>query len=176
MAPRPRSIHNNIIALHAGQLLTERGRDAVTFAQVAERCGLAPPTLVQRFASREGLLAAAAGSLRHRIPAAFMDSGGAPPLAAMRTALQQLAPVIAAAIDLAGSSGLEQFSLELRKQISFGLAAAIEAGELPRCDIAGLARTIQISVTGAVAIARLETGDAEAEVALAFDDQLAAYV
>jgi AcrR family transcriptional regulator len=176
MAPRARSLDNSIIAHHAGQLLVEAGRDAITFAQVAERCGLAPPTLVQRFASRDGLLAATAISLRNQIPAAFLDARQPSPLAMLRSTLQALAPVIAAALELARSAGLEPFSLELRKQISFALAAAIEAGELPRCDVAALARTLQISATGAIAVAALERADAAVAVGEAFDTQLGSYI
>jgi hypothetical protein len=48
----------------------------------------------------------------------------------------------------------------------------VEAGELPRCNVAELARTIQISVTGAVGVALLEGNPATSEVVPAVDAQL----
>jgi hypothetical protein len=116
----------------------------VTFVEVAQRCGLAPPTLVQRFSTRQGML--------------------------------DLAPVQAAATLTAPTVELRAYSLELRKQISFALAAAIEGGELPRCDVAQLARNIQINFAGAVATALLERRDAALEISTAFDLQLANYI
>ncbi len=71
---------------------------------------------------------------------------------------------------------MSQYALELRKQISLSLAAAMEAGELPRCEVARLARTIQISALGAAAAALLERGDVGAEVVEALDAQLASYI
>ena len=56
------------------------------------------------------------------------------------------------------------------------LPAAMEASELPRCEVAQLARSIQISALGAAAAALLEHGDVAAEVVEALDAQLASYI
>lgn len=178
MTPRRRQIADYQIAEHAAELLIEVGPEAITFAEVAKRCGLAPPTLVQRFAHKDALLGAAGLSVTARLTAVFNDAArDNPPLAALIQALETWAAPHAALLRLAESGvDLAGYSLELRKQISFGLAAAVEAGELPRCDIAMLARTLQITFSGAVAVAALERADAVAEVARGIETQLSDYV
>ncbi len=123
------------------------------------------------------MLEAAAAALRERVGEAFAagDRTG-PRLAALLGRLHDLAPVQAAATLTAPTVELRAYSLELRKQISFALAAAIEGGELPRCDVAQLARNIQINFAGAVATALLERRDAALEISTAFDLQLANYI
>jgi AcrR family transcriptional regulator len=175
MSPRHRTIHNDTIIRLACDLLIERGPAAITFAQVAQRAGLAPATLVQRFATRDAMLAALATGLTAIVIPAF-DRPGTSPLGRLRAGSAQLAPAIAAALALSPDTGTGQFILTIRKQVSFALSAAIEGGELPRCDIAQLGRTIQIAIVGAVASARLEGGDVQSEVLQAVDQQLAAYV
>jgi len=175
MSPRRRTIHNQTIINLACDLLIEQGPGAITFAQVAQRSGLAPATLVQRFATRDAMLAALAGGLTALVAPAFEGTAGSP-LDRLRAGSARLAPAIGAALALSPDTGTGQFSLALRKQVSFALSSAIEAGELPRCDIAQLGRTIQIAIIGAVANARLEGGDVDAEVLQAVDQQLAAYV
>ena len=175
MSPRRRSIPNDTIINLASQLLIERGPEAITFAQVAQRSGLAPATLVQRFATRHALMESLSTGLTTLVAPAF-EHPDTSPLERLRAGSAQLAPAIGAAIALPSNAGTGQFSMELRKQISFALAAAIEAGELPRCDIAQLARVVQIAIVGAVANARLEGSDVRAEVLQAVDAQLAAYV
>jgi AcrR family transcriptional regulator len=177
MCPRTRSISNATIGDHACQLLIERGADAVTFAEVAKRCGLAPPTLVQRFASRQGMLEAAAASLQTRVSQVFGSADRMEtPLANLLLCLRHLAPVQAAALTVAPVIELAAYSLELRKQISFALVSAIGAGQLPHCDVPQLARSIQLSFAGAVAVAELERRSAADEVASAVDLQLANYI
>jgi AcrR family transcriptional regulator len=175
MSPRRRTIHNDTIINLACDLLIEQGADAITFAQVAQRSGLAPATLVQRFATRDGMLAALTAGLTSLVIPAF-DHPGTSPLERLRAGSARLAPAIAAVLALPPDPGTGQFSMAVRKQISFALSSAIEAGELPRCDIAQLGRTIQIAIVGAVGSARLEGGDVREEVLQAVDQQLAAYV
>jgi AcrR family transcriptional regulator len=177
MSPRTRRLTDNHIADLACQLLVERGAMAVTFAEVSKRCGLAPPTLVQRFGSREGMVAAAAEALRARISQVFETSGQEiSALESLLASLQRLAPVQAAALHIASAVSQTAYSKELRKQISFALVSAIGAGELPHCDVAQLARSIQLSFAGAVVIALLEGREAASEVASAVQLQLASYV
>jgi AcrR family transcriptional regulator len=47
-----------ILALVLGKLLTE-GEKAVSFGLISAACGLAAPTLVQRYGSRDGMIASA---------------------------------------------------------------------------------------------------------------------
>ena len=176
MCPRRRTIPDLALAEHACTLLVEAGAPAVTFAQVSKRGGIAPAPLVQRFGTREGLLTAAASALRGRIAAAFAASRQPSALANLRAALPMLAPHLVASLSLAWLVPLDGYAVEMRKQISFSLAAAIEARELPRCDVAQLARFIQISALGAAATALLERGDPAALVRAALDAHLASYI
>lgn len=175
MTPRRKAITDTTVANLACDLLIRRGPAAVTFAQVAEHCGLAPPTLVQRFGTREGLLAVVAGALHARVAEAFRVAGGTR-LEALRNALTGLAGDVVAAIRLASATPLDQYALELRKQISLCLATAVEAGELPRCDVAQLARVIQIAVVGAACVSIMERMDAALEIDQALSAQLASYI
>lgn len=177
MAARRRRIDDLAITDSACELLIERGAGALTFAEVGKRCGLAPPTLVQRFGTREGLLGTLPAALSRRVGEVFVRrDGSGPALLAVQQTLSELAQVQVAASLLAPSVDLQGYALELRRQISFALVRAIEAGELPRLDVAQLARTLQIVFAGAVATALLERCDPGAEVALAVGAQLAEYV
>ncbi|MES2057634.1 MAG: TetR/AcrR family transcriptional regulator [Pseudomonadota bacterium] len=57
--PRPRTTSDEAIFAHALALMQERGSDALTFAALAQRSGLAGSTLVQRFGSKPKLIHAA---------------------------------------------------------------------------------------------------------------------
>lgn len=57
--PRTRSIPDTHVFAVIHRLLDEGGDKAVSFASVATATGLAPPTLVQRYGSRDGMLRAA---------------------------------------------------------------------------------------------------------------------
>jgi AcrR family transcriptional regulator len=57
--PRTRTIPDDRIFSAIQRLLREGGDRAVSFASVAAATGLAPPTLVQRYGSRDGMVLAA---------------------------------------------------------------------------------------------------------------------
>lgn len=57
--PRPKTQSNEQVLHAAHRLIHERGPDALSFARLAQYCGLAPATLVQRFKSKSGLMQAA---------------------------------------------------------------------------------------------------------------------
>jgi AcrR family transcriptional regulator len=57
--PRTRTIPDDRIFQSIQKLLDEGGDRAVSFASVAAATGLAPPTLVQRYGSRDGMVRAA---------------------------------------------------------------------------------------------------------------------
>ncbi len=175
--PRPRKTSDFDVATAAAELLASRGAAAVTFAQVAQRSGLAPPTLVQRFGSREGLLAAIGASLPERVPPLFQPiSPAESPLDRLHRALAEATPLQAAALYLLPNVTSSSFGDALRRQISLTLAAAIQAGELPRLDIARSARTLQIVFAGAVSQALLEGTPAAFAIREAVDAYLADYV
>jgi AcrR family transcriptional regulator len=57
--PRNRTIPDTRVFFVIRQLLDNGGDKAVSFATVSSATGLAPPTLVQRFGSRDGMIRAA---------------------------------------------------------------------------------------------------------------------
>ncbi|NJS40650.1 MAG: TetR family transcriptional regulator, partial [Rhodobacteraceae bacterium] len=56
--PRQKTIPDARILATVSQLLAAEGDKAVSFASVAAATGLAAPTLVQRFGSRDGMVRA----------------------------------------------------------------------------------------------------------------------
>lgn len=58
---RPRSVPDDEVFAAILGLLAEDGAGAVSFGTVSKVCGLAPPTLVQRYGDRAGMLRAALG-------------------------------------------------------------------------------------------------------------------
>jgi len=56
--PRPRTIPDDRIFAAIQALLDQGGDKAVSFSTVAAATGLAPPTLVQRYGSRDGMVRA----------------------------------------------------------------------------------------------------------------------
>ncbi len=56
---RPRSVPDNEVFAAILGLLAEDGAAGVSFGTVSKVCGLAPPTLVQRYGDRAGMLRAA---------------------------------------------------------------------------------------------------------------------
>lgn len=60
---RRKLISDNEVFIAVRKLLTEGGDKAVSFASVGQATGLAAPTLVQRFGSREGMVQSAAAAV-----------------------------------------------------------------------------------------------------------------
>lgn len=54
--PRPKTLPDADVLTAAHRLIHQRGPAALTFANVAEACGLSSATLVQRFGSKAGLV------------------------------------------------------------------------------------------------------------------------
>lgn len=169
MCPKRRTIHDAHIAQTAGLLLADAGPAAVTFAEVSKRCGLAPPTLVQRFGTHARMMEAAVEFLARRLPDRFADAGG------LLVALQETAGEYRWLTSHAASPATALYSLELRKQISYSLAGMVEGGELPHCDVAALARSLQFAFAGAVACAAMERVGAGSGVESAIQGILASY-
>ncbi|MGQ0814358.1 MAG: TetR/AcrR family transcriptional regulator, partial [Gemmatimonadota bacterium] len=157
MCARPRRFADQHIIEAAIRVVGERGAEHMRLADVAAVSGLAPATLVQRFGSREALLDAIATAHVAGVGAAFSGSTGSP-LANLRRSLADIAAARHAAFFIPRPAGAAVYSLELRKHIAFSLASAIERGELPHCDVASLARRVQISYYGLTAAALLEGG------------------
>ncbi len=68
--PRSRTIPDDRIFSAIQRLLAQGGDKAVSFASVSAETGLAPPTLVQRYGSRDGMVRAARNSAWDRLEAA----------------------------------------------------------------------------------------------------------
>ena len=155
MCARPRRVADHDLMDAAIRVATGRGAERTRLADVAVESGLAPATLVQRFGSREGLLDAISTALVMRVRQAFMRTAGSPVLL-LRSALLTLAAESGIVFLIARPAGGATYSLELRKQIAFALASAIEAGELPHCDVAACARRVQLLYYGALVASLLE--------------------
>jgi AcrR family transcriptional regulator len=57
--PRPKTLPDQDVLAAAHRLIHEHGPDGLTFANVAQACGLSASTLVQRFRSKAGLVQSA---------------------------------------------------------------------------------------------------------------------
>jgi hypothetical protein len=110
---------------------------------------------LQRFGSRDALLDAIGLAFVGQVSAAFalrrdsqIDRIGA--------ALAHIDIVRHLTFLAARPAARSEYSLELRKQIGYCLAEAIETLELPPCDVAALTRRIQLAYLGLAAAALLE--------------------
>jgi len=56
--PRPKTQSDEKVLAAAHRLIHQEGPEALTFARLAQACGLAPATLVQRFKTKAGLMQA----------------------------------------------------------------------------------------------------------------------
>lgn len=78
---RPRTIPDDVIFAAVRRLLLQ-GDKAVSFGSVAQATGLAAPSLVQRYASREGMIRAALMAGWDQLQAATQTAEAAAPLTA----------------------------------------------------------------------------------------------
>lgn len=155
MSPRPKRITDTQLLRAAIRVVGERGADQTRLSDVAAVSGLAPATLVQRFGSLAGLLDAVSAALPGEVRELF-DRPDTTFLAALAANLALLAGSRHLAFLAARPAGAAAYSLEVRKQIAFSLIRAVEAGELVHCDVALLARRIQIGYYGLATAALLE--------------------
>jgi AcrR family transcriptional regulator len=96
--PRTRSIPDDQVFAVIQRLLAEGGEKAVSFGTVGKATGLAPPTLVQRYGSRDAMVRAARLSaweaLEHRTVAAIAETADKGP----QGLLKAIGPVNASAL------------------------------------------------------------------------------
>jgi AcrR family transcriptional regulator len=157
MCPRPRKIDHAQLVEAAARVTTRLGADVVRLADVATESGLAAATLVQRFGSRDALLEAVAKHYVGSIAQAFRITE-ATELRRLGVALTMLEARTHLTFFAARPTVAPAYELELRKHVAFALVAAVQQGELPHCDVATLARRIQIGYLGLVTLALL-TGE-----------------
>ena len=118
--PRTRTVPDDQVFAAIQRLLDQGGDKAVSFGSVAATTGLAPPTLVQRYQSRDGMVRAARlafwDALEHRTVEAIATTADKGP----QGLLKAIGPVDAAAI----ATDLRSPDLAAR---AAGWRAAVEA-------------------------------------------------
>jgi AcrR family transcriptional regulator len=167
VAGRPRTASDAAILAATGRALGRAGPARLTLADVAADVGLAPPTLVQRFGSKRGLLLAFAALGAARVAETFATAreGSESPLEALVTALTGLTCEIDTPEALANHLAFLQVDLGdpefrghglatarvMREEIRALLDAAVRAGELVRLQSVRVARAMQTTYNGSLA-------------------------
>lgn len=164
---RPRTASDATILAAAARALGRVGPARLTLADVAAEAGLAPPTLVQRFGSKRGLLLALAAlgpeAVAETFAAARRESDS--PLTALVAALTGLTREIATPEALAHHLAFLQVDLSdaefrqhalgsagvMREEIRALLDDAVRAGELVRLQSVRVARAVQTTYNGSLA-------------------------
>jgi AcrR family transcriptional regulator len=157
---RPRLVSDDVILDATRQVLAELGPVRLTLAAVGARAGLAPPTLVQRFGSKRGLLLASAARSPLMVLRAAEDAEARhpTPLAALRYfALSAVAHIKHHEGNVVADPDLREHALAHSTAIVDSCArfyqAAVEAGELRRdTDVRALARHTLVCLTGALQV------------------------
>ena len=163
--PRTRSITDNTILDTAINIIGNDGIDALTFARLSERTNLAPPTLIQRFHTKEELLFCVAKHCMTSTDAIFADARqqSESPLGILLHAFASLASSIQSPEHFANGLALLQLSLKdsqlatilrtnasnTRAHVAQLLDEAVAANEISPCDTATLALSIQNTFEGA---------------------------
>ncbi|NEA36096.1 TetR/AcrR family transcriptional regulator [Streptomyces sp. SID13031] len=166
---RPRLISDDTILDATRQVLAELGPAKLTLAAVGARAGLAPPTLMQRFGSKRGLLLASAARSSQLVllAVAAAESRNTSPLAALRDfALSSVAHVNRRE-ELGNGLGFVQLDVADPEFRAHALAhsaaivdscarlltAAQQVGELkPDADVPALARLTLVCFNGALQV------------------------
>lgn len=164
---RPRLVSDDVILDATRQVLAESGPVKLTLAAVGSRVGLAPPTLMQRFGSKRGLLLASAARSPLMVlrAAEEAEARNTSPLVTLRAFALSAVAHIKHREELA--NGLFQLDIadpEFRRHALAHSAAivdscarlyqaAVEAGELrAETDVPALARHTLVCFTGALQV------------------------
>jgi AcrR family transcriptional regulator len=166
---RPRLISDDAILDATRQVLAELGPAKLTLAAVGARAGLAPPTLVQRFGSKRGLLLASAARSPLMVLRAVeeAEARNSSPMAALRDFALSSVAHIRHREELGNGLGFVQLdvadpefrahalahSAAIVDSCTRLLAAAQQAGELkPDVDVPALARLTLVCFNGALQV------------------------
>jgi AcrR family transcriptional regulator len=166
---RPRLVSDDVILDAARQVLAELGPVKLTLAAVGAKVGLAPPTLMQRFGSKRGLLLACAARSPLTVLRAAEEAAArnASPLATLRDFALSAVAHIRHREELGNGLGLVQLDVadpEFRQHAlahSFAIVdscdkfyrAAVDAGELRAdTDVPALARHTLVCFNGALQV------------------------
>ena len=164
---RPRLVDDDVILDATRQVLAELGPAKLTLAAVGTRAGLAPPTLLQRFGSKRGLLLASAARSPLKVlrAAEEAEARNTSPLAILRDFAQTAVAHIKhreefgygfVQLDVADPD-FRQYAIAHSAAIVDTCArlyqAAVEVGELrPDTDVPALARHTLVCLTGALQV------------------------
>ncbi|HEY0619933.1 MAG TPA: TetR family transcriptional regulator [Kribbella sp.] len=166
---RPRLISDDTILDATRQVLAEFGPAKLTLAAVGARVGLAPPTLLQRFGNKRGLLLASAARSPLMVlrAAEEADARNTSPLATLRDFALSSVAHIKHREELGNGLGFVQLDVadpEFREHALAHSAAIVdscarllqaaqEAGELkPDADVPALARLTLVCFNGALQV------------------------
>ncbi|MFI7059619.1 TetR/AcrR family transcriptional regulator [Kribbella sp. NPDC050124] len=166
---RPRLVSDDAILDATRQVLAELGPVKLTLAAVGERVGLAPPTLMQRFGSKRGLLLASAARSPLMVLRAVeeAEARSTSPLASLRDFALTAVAHIKHREELGNGLGFVQLDVADAEFRAHALAhsaaivdscarlylAAREAGELrPDTDVPALARHTLVCFNGALQV------------------------
>ncbi|MEV4628778.1 TetR/AcrR family transcriptional regulator [Micromonospora sp. NPDC049523] len=173
MSPRPLAFTDDQILAAAASAIADLGPGALTLADVAQRTGASPATLVKRFGSKHGLLVAVSRRGVHDVTQAFHHpcASGVPALRRLEDVLvgltggihrhEQMAHHVAfLMMDLTDPELYAQagdFTAALRAGIRDLLAEAVQAGELAAdVDLDGLAEALLVAYNGTMITWALE--------------------
>ena len=164
---RPRRVNDAAIVFATPRALGRLGFAHLTLAAVATEAKLSPAALVKRFGSKGGLLAAfydlSTETARVDLERRLRSS---PPLEALESAYFDLAkyasdPVFVANSNSIYSESISDPSLRERarrraaasdKQVRAILSAAVQRGELRRCDTQKISRVLRSALNGAFVV------------------------
>lgn len=166
---RPRLISDDAILDATRQVLAELGPTKLTLAAVGARVGLAPPTLMQRFGSKRGLLLASAARSPQMVllAAAEAEARNTSPLATLRDFALSSVAHIKHREELGNGLGFVQLDVADPEFRAHALAhsaaivdsttrlllAAQQAGEVkPDADVPALARLTLVCFNGALQV------------------------
>lgn len=164
MAARPRTIGDEQVLAGTAAVLWRIGPDRLTLADVSAETGLKPPTLLQRFGSKRGLLLACLEWLAGSVDAAFATEKAPQALVALENGLLALIAGIETPETLAHhlaffQSGLDDPDFQaaavrragaIRAQVKVLLDAAVQSGELVRCQTVRVARAVETTYNGSL--------------------------
>ncbi len=166
MSPRPRTVSDEDILAATARAIGRVGPVDLTLAHVAHDVGISPATLVQRFGSKRNLLLTLARSASTGTGDCFarFRAQHPSPLEALLASLTAFAQMMGKPAEISNHLAFLQIDLTdpdfhrlAQKQakattvaIEQLLREAITAGELARCDVAQLARTLQAVMSGSL--------------------------
>jgi AcrR family transcriptional regulator len=165
--PRPRTVDDAHILAAAAEAIGEHGPAGFTLAAVADKVGLSPATLIQRFGSKRGLLLELAEAGPAWAEAKFRAASArhTSPRKALVAALKAMTASVASPEAMANNLAFLQIDLRdpdfhrlalahataFRQEIEATLNEAKQAGELSRAtDTRRLAEAIEAVYNGAL--------------------------